>query len=84
MDSITANYFALFEVINHSFGKSFHPFGAHRQPRRELGGASGAWWHSFGPYLCSQSQEPLGGIGQAQRILIMRSPQSLMAFSAAA
>ncbi|NXJ72798.1 SNX27 protein, partial [Rostratula benghalensis] len=24
MDSITANYFALFEVINHSFGKSFN------------------------------------------------------------
>lgn len=27
MDSITANYFALFEVINHSFGKSLPPLG---------------------------------------------------------
>lgn len=31
MDSITANYFALFEVINHSFGKSFNPLGADEQ-----------------------------------------------------
>lgn len=80
MDSITANYFALFEVINHSFGKSFNPLGADEGGREEK-----ALWRSRSPAggtlieVLSLLAYP-GGIGQAQQDLVTRSPRSLMAF----
>lgn len=61
MDSITANYFALFEVINHSFGKPVNPPGA---DERGSSGVSTAL--TLGFYLSSHNQEPRGGIGWAR------------------
>ncbi|NWI66234.1 SNX27 protein, partial [Todus mexicanus] len=58
MDSITANYFALFEVINHSFGKSLYPLGAAKEAQQSRCRSHLA--------LSSENQEPSQGVEREQ------------------